>query len=38
MAKEKMPEPEGVCPYCGATIYTAFSKHVLICRLQKSTR
>jgi hypothetical protein len=34
MAKGKLPEPEGICPYCGNAIYIGFSKHVLICRLE----
>lgn len=36
MSKEKLPEPEGICPYCGKPIYTHFSEHVLICKLEKS--
>jgi len=35
MTKEKLPEPEGTCPYCGKPIYIGFSKHLLICRLKQ---
>jgi len=34
MAEEKIPKPEGVCPYCGKTIYVGLEKHMLICKLE----
>jgi len=33
--KEKLPEPEGVCPFCGKTIYIGLKEHMMICKLEK---
>jgi len=35
---EKLPEPEGICPYCGKKIYSNFHEHVLICKFEKESK
>jgi len=36
MAKEKLPEPEGICPYCNKPVYVHLSEHILICKMERS--
>ena len=34
MARNEMPKPEGICPYCGKEVYKDLNKHSLICKLE----
>ncbi len=30
--EKKLPEPEGICKYCGKPIYFKLAEHELICK------